>query len=160
MLPDYSAPTRAPSLRSVAIFLDTFELSWLITAPQIIEIHSFTQSSLSSSKIYILDAFFEIYVIVGSHSQAQYAAFCTALLFAQEYGILAAGSEDRPFVPVSTVVLEGVPRDLKAVFRKWKDGVGPTMRPLAEREMGTGKLQRGKSLRVVPLNAVLDAARF
>ena len=138
-------------------FLKPFTFSWLITTPQITEIHPFTQSSLSPSQIYILDAFFEIYVIVGSASQSQYAAFCTALLFAQEYGILAAGMEDRPFVPVSTVVLEGVPRDLKACFRTWKEGQGPTIG--GPRAGGQG-LQRGKSLRVVPLNAALDATRF
>ena len=138
-------------------FPKVFTFSWLITTLQITELHPFTQSSLSPSRIYILDAFFEIYVIVGSASQSQYAAFCTALLFTQEYGILAAGMEDRPFVPVSTVVLEGVPRDLKSCFRKWKEGQGPTMGgPLAS-DKG---LQRGKSLRVVPLNAALDATRF
>lgn len=138
-------------------FLSIFKFSWLITALQITELHPFTQSSLSPSQIYILDAFFEIYVIVGSASQSQYAAFCTALLFAQEYGILAASMEDRPFVPVSTVVMEGVPRDLKACFRKWREGQGPTMGgPLA----GDKGLHRGKSLRVVPLNAALDATRF
>ena len=55
--------------------------------------------------------------IVGALSRSQSVAFGTALLFAQEYGILAASAEDRPFVPVTTVVLEGVPRDMKAVFR-------------------------------------------
>jgi hypothetical protein len=138
-------------------FLGVFTFSWLIITLQITEIRPFSQSSLSASQIYILDAFFEIYVIVGSASQSQYAAFCTALQFAQEYGILAAGMEDRPFVPVSTVVLEGVPRDLKACFRKWKEGQGPTM---GGRLAGGQGLQRGKSLRVVPLNAALDATRF
>jgi hypothetical protein len=138
-------------------FLSYSKFSWLITTLQITELHPFSQSSLSPSQIYILDAFFEIYVIVGSASQSQYAAFCTALLFAQEYGILAASLEDRPFVPVSTVVLEGVPRDLKACFRKWKEGQGPT---IAGPGAGHKGLQRGKSLRVVPLNAALDASRF
>jgi hypothetical protein len=147
----------ASKSRVCSTFHTYFKFSWLITTLQITEIHPFTQSSLSPSQIYILDAFFEIYVIVGSASQSQYAAFCTALLFAQEYGILAAGMEDRPFVPVSTVVVEGVPRDLKACFRKWKEGQGPTMGgPVA----GNKGLQRGKSLRIVPLNAALDAARF
>jgi hypothetical protein len=103
----------------------------------------------------VLDAFFEIYIIVGAQSQTQHSAFCTALLFAQDYGILAAGMEDRPFVPVSSVVLEGVPRDLKFVFRKWSDARAPTVvySPATT-------LARGRSLRVVPLSAALDAARF
>jgi hypothetical protein len=75
-------------------------------------------------------------------------------MFAQEYGILAAGMEDRPFVPVSTVVIEGVPRDMKSVFRKWRDSLTPTvMQPPS-----TG-LQRGRSLRVLPLTAALEATR-
>lgn len=61
-------------------------------------------------------------------------------------------------MPVSTVVLEGVPRDLKACFRKWKDGQGPTM--VGSTLAGDKGLRRGKSLRVVPLNAALDASRF
>ncbi|TAQ87595.1 hypothetical protein B7494_g4111, partial [Chlorociboria aeruginascens] len=92
---------------------------------QIVEISPFSQADISPSHVYILDAFFEIYIIVGCQAQYQYAAFHNALLFAQEYGILAAGSEDRPFVPVSTVVLEGAPKDLKSVFRKWRDGLSP-----------------------------------
>lgn len=129
--------------------------SWLTPTAQITEIHPFNQASLLPSQIYILDAFFEIYIIVGSESQSQYSAFCTALLFAQEYGILAASLEDRPFVPVSSVVLEGVPRDLKFVFRKWVHGASPTV----VRTPAT-LLSRGRSLRVVPLSAALDATRF
>lgn len=65
--------------------------------------------------------------------------------------------EDRPFVPVSTVVLEGVPRDLKRVFRKWDESVSPTL--VREKEMPTkgGGLRRGRSLRVVPLTQALQA---
>jgi hypothetical protein len=102
----------------------------------------------------VLDAFFEIYIIVGARAQSQYLEFQNALMFAQEYGILAAGMEDRPFVPVSTVIIEGVPRDLKSVFRKWKDGLSPT----TTQKPATG-LQRGRSLRVVPLNAAIEATR-
>ena len=84
----------------------------------------------------------------------QFSAFQHALMFAQEYAILAAGMEDRPFVPVTTIVLGGVPKDMRAVFRKWKDDLSPTqMKPT-----GT-HLQRGRSLRVVPLTAALEAIR-
>ncbi|KAJ9638365.1 hypothetical protein H2199_007052 [Coniosporium tulheliwenetii] len=97
-------------------------------APQskVVEIAPFCQSDLEAEHIYVLDAFFEIYIIVGALSRSQSHAFSTALLFAQEYGILAASLEDRPFVPVSTVVMEGVPRDMKAVFRRWEDRLMPT----------------------------------
>ncbi|KAK3494821.1 uncharacterized protein B0T23DRAFT_403646 [Neurospora hispaniola] len=94
---------------------------------QIVEISPFKQTDLLSTNIYVLDAFFEMYIIVGARSQDQYASFHNALDFAQEYSILAAGMEDRPFVPISTVVLEGIPRDLKSVFRKWSDSLSPTI---------------------------------
>jgi hypothetical protein len=69
--------------------------------------------------------------------------------------------EDRPFVPVCTVILEGIPRDFKSVFRKWRDGAGPTVmntgssmaKPTAA---GLG-VKRGQSLRVVPLTVALQA---
>ncbi|KAF4637900.1 hypothetical protein G7Y89_g190 [Cudoniella acicularis] len=93
---------------------------------QILEISPFCQTDLSPCNIYVLDAFFEIYIIVGARAQSQYAAFHNALTFAQEYGIFAASMEDRPFIPVSTVVIEGIPRDLKSVFRKWRDALSPT----------------------------------
>jgi hypothetical protein len=64
--------------------------------------------------------------IVGALARSQAPAFSTALMFAQEYGILAVSEEDRPFMPVTTIVLEGVPRDMKAVFRHWNDGLIPT----------------------------------
>jgi len=108
----------------------------------------------------VLDAFFELYIIVGSRSQHQYAAFHNALDFAQEYAILAAGMEDRPFVPISTVVLEGIPRDLKSVFRKWHDSASPTLMnaPPPEVRVATpSPLKRGRSLRIVPLGQALQA---
>ncbi|KAI0902371.1 hypothetical protein F4806DRAFT_446730 [Annulohypoxylon nitens] len=118
---------------------------------QIVEITPFSQRDLLPRNIYVLDAFFELYIIVGSRAQSQYASFHNALEFAQEYGILAAGMEDRPFVPFSTVVLEGIPRDMKSVFRKWRDVDSPTVT-----NVSTG-LKRGRSLRVVPLNQALQA---
>lgn len=99
----------------------------IVEKPQISELFPFKQTDLLPSNIYVLDAFFEMYIIVGARSQHQYAAFHNALDFAQEYSILAAGEEDRPFVPPSTVVLEGIPRDLKSVFRKWMDRWSPTI---------------------------------
>ncbi|KAG5919805.1 hypothetical protein E4U61_000554 [Claviceps capensis] len=121
---------------------------------QIFEISPFNQADLSSASIYILDAFFEIYIIVGSRANSQYGSFRNALDFAQEYAILASGMEDRPFVPISTVVLEGIPRDLKRVFRKWDDGKSPTVTNPA----GSGSgLRRGRSLRVVTLTQALQA---
>ncbi|EGY22134.1 advillin [Verticillium dahliae VdLs.17] len=117
---------------------------------QISEICPFSQADLKPSSVYILDAFFEMYIIVGRAAQAEYLSFRNALDFAQEYAILASGMEDRPFVPISTVVLEGIPRDLKRVFRKWTDDGSPTVMPQAG-------LKRGRSLRIVPLTQALQA---
>ncbi|KAK4039938.1 hypothetical protein C8A01DRAFT_16132 [Parachaetomium inaequale] len=129
------------------------------------------QTDLLPSNIYVLDAFFEMYIIVGARSQHQYAAFRNALDFAQEYAILAAGMEDRPFVPISTVVLEGIPRDLKSVFRKWRDGSSPTVMHVSAQGVsggvlsgggsggggGPSPLKRARSLRIVPLTQALQA---
>ncbi|KAK7951181.1 uncharacterized protein PG986_006909 [Apiospora aurea] len=120
---------------------------------QIVEVCPFSQSDLQPTGIYVLDAFFELYIIVGKRAQSQYASFHNALDFAQEYAILAAGMEDRPFVPISTVVLEGIPRDMKSVFRKWQDTDSPTLMPPPTRP----GLRRGRSLRVMPLNQALQA---
>ena len=143
MTPSWSAAAKSPPPES-----------------QIAELAPFKQTDLLPTNIYVLDAFFELYIIVGSRSQHQYAAFHNALDFAQEYAILAAGMEDRPFVPISTVVLEGIPRDLKAVFRKWEDSAGPTMMggsPPPTRVNTPPPLKRGRSLRIVPLGQALQA---
>jgi len=122
---------------------------------KIVEVAPFTQEDVTVEGIYVLDAFFEVYIIVGPLAHTQSHAFATALLFAQDYGILAASLEDRPFVPVSTVVLEGVPRDMKPCFRQWRDSedVGGTEALMA------GKPKRGRSLRCVGLDAALAATR-
>ncbi|KXH38272.1 gelsolin [Colletotrichum salicis] len=122
-------------------------------AKQVSEISPFTQADLDPSSIYVLDAFFEMYIIVGRTAQSEYSSFRNALDFAQEYAILASGMEDRPFIPISTVVLEGIPKDLKSVFRKWRDESSPTIMP----QKAASGLKRGRSLRVVPLTHALQA---
>jgi hypothetical protein len=131
--------------------------------------------------VYVLDAFFEIYVyvpdfsvsvsqhrligcsrLIGSAAQSQSRAFTTALLFAQDYGILAASMEDRPFIPVSTVVLEGIPRDMKACFRQWKDPEENGSSETTLKNLGGANSVVGRrvgSLRCVGLAAALAAAR-
>ena len=56
-------------------------------------------------------------------------------------------------MPVSTVVLEGAPRDMKAAFRQWEDRFLPTGALMA------GKPRRGKSLKIVGLVAAIAATR-
>lgn len=90
---------------------------------------------------------------MGSLSRSQAAAFSTALMFVQEYTMLAVSEEDRPFMPISTIVLEGTPRDMKAVFRFWSDAMIPAA------GLMSGKLGRGKSLRIVGLEKAIEATR-
>ena len=80
------------------------------------------------------------------HRRSSHATpFRAALLFAQEYAILAASAEDRPFVPPAKVVFlstgdEGgvVPEGLRWAFRKWDGG-------------------RVRGCKVLPLPEVLEA---
>ncbi|KAF2466449.1 uncharacterized protein BDR25DRAFT_269029 [Lindgomyces ingoldianus] len=120
---------------------------------KVVEIMPFCQRDLEPEHIFVLDAFFEMYIIVGPLSRTQSAAFSTALMFAQAYSMTAAAEEDRPFIPVTTVVLEGVPRDMKAVFRFWDDALIPAA------GLMRGKLGRGKSLRIVGLEKAIEATR-
>lgn len=111
-----------------------------------------------------------MYIIVGRDAQSQYSSFHNGLDFAQEYAILAAGMEDRPFVPVSTVVLEGIPRDLRSCFRKWRDDMSPTRMAAPGGSGGSAPssggggvggrpspLKRARSLKLVPLSQALQA---
>lgn len=41
------------------------------------------------------------------------------MVFAHEYGILAASLQDRPFIPKSFVSLGGTPDRCQNAFRKW-----------------------------------------
>ncbi|KAF2749389.1 hypothetical protein M011DRAFT_493102 [Sporormia fimetaria CBS 119925] len=120
---------------------------------KVVEVMPFCQRDLEPECVYVLDAFFEMYIIVGPLSRSQSNAFSTALLFAQDYSILAVSEEDRPFLPVTTVVLEGVPRDMKAVFRSWDDRLIPAA------GLMQGKLGRGKSLKILKLEKAMSVAR-
>ncbi|KAF1985218.1 hypothetical protein K402DRAFT_112514 [Aulographum hederae CBS 113979] len=133
------------------------------------------RADLSCDGVVVLDAFFEIYIILTPRSRPHSAAFTHALFFAQDYGITAASMEDRPFIPVSTVVVEGAPRDLKGAVRGWDDRVlqaqpqmdarsreGTPVRGVAFQGVegkgdGAGGIKRGRSLRVVGLAAAIAA---
>ena len=56
-------------------------------------------------------------------------------------------------MPVTTVVLEGAPRDMKAAFRQWEERFLPTGALMA------GKPKRGRSLRVVGWGKAIAATR-
>ncbi|PKX93831.1 putative gelsolin repeat protein [Aspergillus novofumigatus IBT 16806] len=105
------------------------------------EIVPFCQKDITAKGIYILDTFFEIYVIVGEQASQQPAEFASAVVFAHEYGILAASLQDRPFIPNSLVSIGGIPESARSAFRKW-DKPSAQMRP-----------------RVFPLNAAIESIR-
>jgi len=63
-------------------------------------------------------------------------------------------------VPVSTVVLEGAPRDMKACFRRWKDPAAEAAAVVGRKEGGVVGGKRSGSLRCVGLAAALAAARM
>ncbi|MCJ1394661.1 hypothetical protein MMC18_007541 [Xylographa bjoerkii] len=108
------------------------------------EVVPFAQRDLNERGVFVLDGFFEVWIILGRHASSKFPTFRTALHFAQEYGILAASMEDRPFVPVSHVVLGGTPSGMKTAFRKWDDSHGIT--------------REGREV-IIPLTAALEAIR-
>lgn len=57
--------------------------------------------------------------IVGDQAPLKSADFASAVVFAHEYGILAASLQDRPFIPKSFVSLGGTPDRCQSAFRKW-----------------------------------------
>lgn len=81
------------------------------------------------------------YRIVGEQASNRPAEFASAVVFAHEYGILAASLQDRPFIPKSYVSIGGVPSACRSAFRKW------------EKEAWQMPPQ------VFPLNAAIDAIR-
>ncbi len=85
-----------------------------------------------------------IYRYVGAEAGSKSAEFATAVMFAQEYGILAASLEDRPFIPSCNITFFGAPPEFTAAFRKW------------EPSMGARSIQP-HSCRVIALNDILGA---
>lgn len=105
------------------------------------EVEPFCQKDLTPRGIYVLDAFFELYVIIGEQASSRPTELASAIVFAQEYGILAASLQDRPFIPKSFVAIGGVPDSCKTAFRKW------------DRRTWQSQPQ------VLPLNAAIEAIR-
>ncbi|CAI7607266.1 unnamed protein product [Penicillium glandicola] len=83
------------------------------------EIEPFCYRDITDKDVYVLDTFFEIYVIIGEQASQKSADFASAVVFAHEYGILATSLQDRPFIPKSFVALGGIPDRCQSAFRKW-----------------------------------------
>ena len=64
--------------------------------------------------------------MVGAKSQSKREEFQVALQFTKDYALLAESVEGRPFIPVSSVILGGVPKEFKALFRSWDNEKIPT----------------------------------
>ncbi|PWY90139.1 hypothetical protein BO70DRAFT_308701 [Aspergillus heteromorphus CBS 117.55] len=102
-------------------------------------IEPFCQNDITPKGVYVLDTFFEIYVIVGEQASNRPAEFASAVYLAHEYGILAASLQDRPFIPKSFFSLGGIPEACSSAFRKWVPG--------------------SRLPQVFPLNAAIEAIR-
>jgi hypothetical protein len=95
-----------------------------------VPLQALIQSILEPEGIYLLDASYRLYILIGplfasiQPISTRDALFAQALLFASEYGILAAGLEDRVSIPKCLVVFAGVPNDVKILFRQWDEGLG------------------------------------
>lgn len=119
------------------------------------EITPFTQSDLEAEGIYLLDAYGELYVLLGPLFNSQVETLrnpllAQALLFAREYAGVAA--EERESAVGGFVLFSGCPQHLKMLFRHWDEGSGL---------WGTGslmagaKMEDGKTVRCVALEDVV-----
>ena len=120
-------------------------------------ISPFTQADMEAEGIYILDATYHLYVLIGplfasQQETSRNAVLGQALLFAQEY--IAAVEAERQVKQEGFVLFNGVPQDLKVLFRHWDDSKGL---------WGTAGLMAGSSpysgneLKLLPLREVVGA---
>lgn len=112
--------------------------SWGMRAPapepdvkaEVKEISPFTQSDLDAEGIYLLDAYGELYLLLGplfvslQPTNVRNALLAQSLLFASDYAILSASAEDRPGVPKAKIVFAGCPEGIEWLFRHWDDDNG------------------------------------
>ncbi|KAF8245365.1 hypothetical protein K440DRAFT_646308 [Wilcoxina mikolae CBS 423.85] len=133
-----------PSCKKYAARLFKIDLQ---TQSKVVEISPFCQDDLDPREIYVADAFFEFYIVIGSQSQSKREEFQVALQFTQAYALLAVSVEDRPFIPVSSVILGGAPREFKALFRTWDNAKIPTQ----------WQPSRKPSLRLIGLPQAMEA---
>ncbi|KAL1302652.1 hypothetical protein AAFC00_003019 [Neodothiora populina] len=104
------------------------------------EISPFTQTDLEPEGCFVMDCGPSLLVLPGpllAKQQHHQHAFTQALLFAHDYGILAASMEDRPAIPLASVVFSGLPREAELRFRRYDKsrGVWGTEGMMAGRRM-------------------------
>lgn len=120
-------------------------------------ISPFIQADLEAEGIYLLDAFSEVYVLVGPLFSSQPETLRNTLLgqtllFAADYVLSVAG--DRPASPKGYVLFGGVSRDMKMLFRHWEEsrGLWGTAGLMAGSPANTGR-----EVKMVPLEDVMRA---
>jgi hypothetical protein len=130
--------------------------SWGMRAPapepgvkaEVKVISPFTQSDLDAEGLYLLDAYGELYLLLGplffslQPENVRNALLAQSLLFASDYAILSASLEDRPAIPKASVVFRGCPEGVQWLFRGWDNehglwGLGGLM---AGSSMSKGKI--------------------
>ncbi|KAJ9613262.1 hypothetical protein H2200_003204 [Cladophialophora chaetospira] len=83
------------------------------------EVAPFSQKDLDGHNIHILDAYREVYVLIGKSAKKP-AELVTAVQIAQELAVLSPSVQDRPLLPPCYVVIGDPPQHIKSMFRKWK----------------------------------------
>lgn len=130
--------------------------SWGMRAPapepgvkaEVKEVSPFTQSEMDAEGLYLLDAYGELYLLLGplffslQPENVRNALLAQSLLFASDYAILSASLEDRPSIPKASVVFGGCPEGVQWLFRGWDNehglwGLGGLM---AGSSMSKGKI--------------------
>jgi hypothetical protein len=95
------------------------------------EIYEFYQEDMLSKDIFILDAYFELFVWVGSKSTEMKKR--SALEIAAEYLTLLKERENRGFELNTSVIEEGKePLRFKALFHDWEDPAAPVTEVAAQ----------------------------
>lgn len=112
--------------------------SWGMRAPapepgvkaEVKEVSPFTQSDMDAEGLYLLDAYGELYLLLGplffslQPENVRNALLAQSLLFASDYAILSASLEDRPSIPKASVVFGGCPEGVQWLFRGWDNEHG------------------------------------
>ncbi|TKA34906.1 hypothetical protein B0A54_13869 [Friedmanniomyces endolithicus] len=92
-------------------------------------ISPFTQTDLEAEGIYVLDAYTKLYILVGplfpsTPERVRDALLSQTLRFAEELARFPAENEGWEGSGRGFVILGGVPRDVKMLFRCWDEGRG------------------------------------
>lgn len=79
--------------------------------------------------------------------------------------MLAVSIEDRPFMPISSVILGGAPKEFKALFRTWDNACPAVLNPQQQQnpaapvkqQPAASGMRRARSIRLVGLSEAMEA---